>query len=157
MNFYLTTAGIWSLSTVLRHLFDTWSIFRKRRIRQGWFWVESLSCLLWPNPSCCWHTPLPDLYMYTEIKLKLIRRTHLGLCNGWYILQTQHLYIWNLHGNMTMKDVIKGMVKNIARVRNCPDVTISNSLFLVFIFLFFCLFVFLSFCLVVLLSFCLIV
>ena len=38
-------------------------------------------------------------------------------------------------------------VKNIARVRNCPDITTLNSLFGV------CLFVFLSFCLFVLLSF----
>ena len=53
--------------------------------------------------------------------------------------------------------------KNIARVRNCPDITIlnslsgllvvfSNGLFVVFLSL--CLFVFLSFCFFVFLSFC---
>ena len=69
------------------------------------------------------------------------------------------------------------MHKNITRVQNCPDVTISNSLFAllvffsfchvvflsfchfpIFVFLLFCLFVFLSyclFCLFVMLSFCL--
>ena len=72
------------------------------------------------------------------------------------------------------------MSENIARVRNCPDVTILISLFRLclrsfclfvilscclfvilsfchFVFLSFCLFVFLSFCLFVILSFCLFV
>ena len=42
--------------------------------------------------------------------------------------------------------------ENIARVRNCPDITILSSLFglqVSFVFLSFCLFVFLSFCLFV--------
>ena len=58
--------------------------------------------------------------------------------------------------------------KNIARVRNCPDITIlnslsgllvvfSNGLFVVFLFVFLslCLFVFLFFCFFVFLPFCL--
>ena len=46
--------------------------------------------------------------------------------------------------------------KNIARVQNCPDVTILNSLFVLcfFVSLSFCLFVFLSLCLFVFLSLC---
>ena len=51
-------------------------------------------------------------------------------------------------------------LKNIASVRNCPDVTILNSLiglcllsFCLFVFLTFCLFVFLSFYLFIFLSF----
>ena len=52
--------------------------------------------------------------------------------------------------------------KNIARVRNCPDVTILNSLFglcllsfCLFVFSPFCLFAFLSFCILVFWPFCL--
>ena len=58
----------------------------------------------------------------------------------------------------------QGQEKNIARVRNCPDIVILNSLsgLLVllsdglFVFLYFCLFVFLSLSLFVFLSFCLV-
>ena len=53
-------------------------------------------------------------------------------------------------------------LKNIARVRNCPDVTTLDSFFglcllsfCLFVFLSFCIFVFLSFRLFVFLSFCL--
>ena len=44
-------------------------------------------------------------------------------------------------------------LKNIARVRNCPDITILNSLFGLFVLLSVHLFVFLSFCLFIFLSF----
>ena len=47
--------------------------------------------------------------------------------------------------------------KNIARVQNCPDITILNSLFGILVFLsccIFCLFVLLYFCLFAFLSFC---
>ena len=48
-------------------------------------------------------------------------------------------------------------IKNITRVRNCPDITILNSLFGILVFLsccIFCLFVLLYFCLFAFLSFC---
>ena len=47
------------------------------------------------------------------------------------------------------------VIQNIARVRNCPDITILNSLFVLclFVLLSFCLFVFLSFDLFVFSSF----
>ena len=89
--------------------------------------------------------------------MSAVSATNIKYAKKWYIflgLKAKFLtWIW-LHHQLAAQWWIE---ENIARVRNCPDVAIVNSLFGLCL-LSFCLFVFfLSFCLFVLLYFCLFV
>ena len=113
----------------------------------GWCWCSC--CILASRASPDTQPAEPPLNKHGFPLARLTPQHNLPTSLTWNI--------WTLNYSKSTRSVDYA---NIARVRNCPDVTILNSLFVfgLFVFLHFCIFAFLSFCLFCLfLSFCLFV